>query len=72
MTKLLNPRLTLQNAEEPDWLANVEHTFNDSEHISFTVLVPKAENRTVAAATQTAVLRAKKLLDQLAQHTPPG
>ena len=59
--ELLNPRLTVANAEGPHWLVSFEHDFGNDEHIVLTVKVSKSEHSLVMVE-QEAFDRATELL----------
>jgi len=59
--KLINPTLTIQNMEGPDFAVTMVHSFNDIESISFTVRVPRSSQE-LGAVQKAAVERATELL----------
>ena len=66
---LINPRLTVQNAEGSQWLLTFEHAWNEDERIEFTVKVPKNPPVPIGQVVDQAVTKAVELL-QLLKRQP--
>jgi hypothetical protein len=65
--ELLNPRMTIQNAEGHHWLMSFEHDFNEHEHISLTVRVSKSD-RPLIQVEKEAFERATEQLQLVSQR----
>ncbi len=59
--QLLNPTMTIANAEGPHWLISFEHDFGGGEHIILTVKVLKSHH-SLPEIEHEAFDRATKLL----------
>ena len=59
--KFINPTVTIQNMEGPDFAVTVVHSFSDIESISFTVRVPRSSQE-LGAVQKAALERATELL----------
>lgn len=61
MPTLINPTLTVANAEGPHWLVSFEHDFGGGEHIVLTVKVLKSD-QSLPQVEKEAFDRATELL----------
>ena len=59
--ELINPRVTIDNADGPHWLVSFEHDFGNGEHIVLTVKVLKSDHPLVQVEKE-AFDRATELL----------
>ena len=59
--ELLNPTMTVANAEGPHWLVSFEHHFGNGEHIVVTVKIGKSDH-SLLIIEQEAFDRAVELL----------
>lgn len=66
----LNPRITIQNTDTPEYLVTVEHNFSDTERISLTVRVDR-QAQTLAQIQGAAITKTQALL-KLLQHSLDG
>ncbi len=69
--ELINPGMTVQNAEGPHWLVGFEHDFGNGEHISLTVKVLKT-NHPLIQVQREAFDRATELLQVISRAIPQG
>jgi hypothetical protein len=62
--ELINPRLTVQNTDQPFWLVRMEHKLSDSEHIDVQLKVPRSD-APVADLQATLIQQAMRLLQAI-------
>lgn len=65
--KLINPTITIQNMEGPDFAVTMVHSFSDIESISFTVRVSRSSQE-LGAVQKDAVERATELLQAVSNR----
>ena len=62
--QLLNPRIAIQNTDTPYFLVTVDHEFNESERMQFTMRVDRSD-LSLGELQRKAVDRSLELLNSL-------
>ena len=71
--ELINPKLTLQNTDQPWWLVRLEHAFSDCEHIDLQLKMQRLPPRDVPETQRQLLRQAIALLQSMLDNNPaPG